>query len=536
MRRVFLVVALVFLLFSRAAGAQTKPAASAVPALVAVQEEEAPDSPRASVRNFYDLAERAHYDEAAIYLDLPHGTEKRGAELASKLYAVLSQRLLIHPEALSPLPTGRAADGLPIGTEELGKINDAKGHPVSIRLVRHEASKSDDEPRWVFAGSTVSKVDVLYSALRDRWVREHLPSSLLVVGPLSLYYWQWLALPLLAAVSIAIGRVLTWLGIVVWTRLLRSRPWGTRLLDGLKGPVTFGWALIALALVVPYIALTLLAEETVYKGLTAVGILVFFWGLLRAVTIFGDELMRAKWAKQHPTARGLSSVAVSLGKILVSFFALMVALAELGYSITSLIAGLGIGGIAVALAAQKTVENLFGSLSILVDQPFRVGDTVRVDTIEGTVETIGLRSTRVRTVDRTLIIFPNGKLADMRIESLGPRDRIRFATKLQLVRTTTMQHLNDAIAGVRTKLLAHALVRADDVFVGFSGIGEASYDVDVACTLNTTDWNVYAKAREELLVACIEAVRAAGADLAVPTRQLVGAAVGKTLDPRPDLA
>ena len=121
------------------------------------------------------------------------------------------------------------------------------------------------------------------------------------------------------------------------------------------------------------------------------------------------------------------------GKLVVGAIALMVALSALGYPVTSVIAGLGIGGVALALAAQKTVENLFGSVSILADQPFQVGDTIRVDTVEGTVETIGLRSTRMRTVDRTLIIIPNGKLADMRIESLGPRDRMRFATRLSLV-------------------------------------------------------------------------------------------------------
>src|SRR5206468_11561346 len=109
----------------------------------------------------------------------------------------------------------------------------------------------------------------------------------------------------------------------------------------------------------------------------------FFWGLFRAVTVAGDEA-QTTWAVDKPSVRSLASVGVRLGKVVVAALATMVALSELGYPVTSVIAGLGIGGIALALAAQKTVENLFGSVSILVDQPFQVGDTIRVDTVEGT--------------------------------------------------------------------------------------------------------------------------------------------------------
>ena len=100
---------------------------------------------------------------------------------------------------------------------------------------------------------------------------------------------------------------------------------------------------------------------------------------------------------------------------------------ELGYPVASVLAGLGIGGLALALAAQKTVENLFGSVSLAADEAIRLGDTVRIDNLQGTVEGIGLRSTRVRTPERTLVTIPNGLLAGQRIESLTARDRMRLA-------------------------------------------------------------------------------------------------------------
>lgn len=487
------------------------------------EEEEAADSPRASMRAFFELTQRGRYQDAAAYLDIPKGHEKRAAELASKLEAVLSQRLLVDPEQLSPNAQGRPTDGLPPGTEELGKIIDRKGHPVAIRIVRHESRAPEDEPRWVFSQSTVQQIDSLYASLHDRWLREHLPPPLLVQGPKALYYWQWIALPLLAALCIAVGRVLTWISGKIAARLLRKNDWAPRLLPRLKKPATLAWALVVFALAIPHLALTVRAEDLVERLLKALAYIAFFWGLLRTVKIAGDEVVTADWARTRPSVRSLTSVLVKLGRLVVAAFALMFALSELGYPVTTVVAGLGIGGVALALAAQKTVENLFGSISILADQPFRVGDIIRVDTVEGTVETIGLRSTRMRTVDRTLIIIPNGKLADMRIESLGPRDRIRFATKLQLARGTTTAQVRAVVEAVTALLEKHASIRKPDVFVRLGAIGESSLDVDVSASVDTLDAAEFARIKEELLLACIDAVHRAGAELAVPARQVIAA-------------
>lgn len=489
-------------------------------------EEEAADSPRASIRAFLDLSERGRYTEAAVYLDVPKGREKRAPELASKLHTVLSERLLVDPEQLSPLAHGKPTDGLPPGIEELGKINDSKGHPVSIRLVRHESKALDDETRWVFSSSTVAQVDQLYGALRARWMREHLPESLLIQGPMALYYWQWLAIPLLAVLCIALGRALSWMSGVITKRILSQRKWGADLLEKLKYPASLGWALAVFALSTPFLALTLRAEDLVERIVRAFAYLAFFWALLRTVVVFGNELAHGEWARSRPSARSLSSVGMSLSKVVVAALALMVALSELGYPVTSVIAGLGLGGVALALAAQKTVENLFGSISILADQPFRIGDTIRVDSIEGTVESIGLRSTRVRTADRSLVIMPNGKLADTRIESLGSRDRMRFVTKLPLSRTSTKDQVRRLVDATKARLTEHPNVRKEDVFVRLAAIGETSFDIEVTAPVDTTDAGEFGRIREELLLACIETVEASGTTLAIPTRQLLGPAPG----------
>jgi MscS family membrane protein len=295
--------------------------------------------------------------------------------------------------------------------------------------------------------------------------------------------------------------------------------------------MAYGVACFALAM--PYLGLTVRADELIERLLRALAYLAFFWGLLRSVTVAGDEMMQAEWARAKPGVKSLTSVGVRLGKVVVAALASMVALSELGYPVTSVIAGLGIGGVALALAAQKTVENLFGSISILADQPFVVGDTIKVDTVEGTVESIGLRSTRMRTADRTLIIIPNGKLADMRIESLGARERIRFATKLVVARDAKVEQLRAIVAGVRERLEEHEKVRKEDVFVRFTGLGEQSYDVEVSAMVETLDFNDFARIREDLLCMCIEEVEKSGARLSVPTRRLVDERAGGVLETTP---
>ncbi len=481
-------------------------------------EEEAPDSPRASVRAFLDLCDRSRYEEASRYLDIPRGAEKRSAELARKLRDVLAERLWVDVEHLSGRGEGKGADGLPPGVEELGKIKDAKGRATSIRIVRHEPRAPEDEARWVFAQSTVQAVDMLYASLQGQWLREKMPDILKTQGPYALYWWQWLALPVLAVLCLALGRVLTWASAFVARRLTGRLPWAGPVLERLAKPVTLGWALVAFWLAMPFLALTLRAEDLLERLLAALGWLAFFWGLVRAVTVAGDRMMAGDWARTRPSARSLASVGVRLGKLVVAALALMVALSELGYPVTSVIAGLGLGGVALALAAQKTVENLFGSLSILADQPFRVGDVVRVDTVEGTVENIGLRSTRLRTVDRTLIVIPNGKLADMRIETLGARDRIRFSTKLQLARTSSADEITRVVELARKRLEQHADVAAADVFVRFSAVSDQSADIDIAAPIATLDAGRFAAVREELLLALVTVVEEAGARLAEPRR------------------
>lgn len=195
----------------------------------------------------------------------------------------------------------------------------------------------------------------------------------------------------------------------------------------------------------------------------------------------------------------------------------------LGYPAASLLAGLGVGGLAVALAAQKTVENLFGAFSIGVDQPFGEGDFIKVDTLTGTVESIGLRSTRIRTLERTLITIPNGKLSEMRIESYTARDRWRLSCNLALDYGTTSEQMHRVIRGMEEILRRHPKIWPDNIIVRFKEIGSYALNIEVMAWFLTTDWNEFLAIRQEVLLNFMDCVKLAGTSFAFIAQSLPSA-------------
>jgi MscS family membrane protein len=231
-----------------------------------------------------------------------------------------------------------------------------------------------------------------------------------------------------------------------------------------------------------------------------------------------QALSQSSWAKAHPAAHALLPLAARVAKVAIVVFGTVALLSEFGYPVTSLVAGLGIGGLAVALAAQKTVENLFGAFSIGADQPFREGDFVRIEDFVGTIEVIGLRSTKIRTLDRTLITIPNGKLAEMRLESYSVRDRMRLACNIGLVYSTTPAQLRIALLGLERVLRQHPKIWPDAVVVRFKEFGDSALTIEVMAWFQTADWSEFQLIRQDILLQFMEVVADAGSSFAFPSR------------------
>jgi MscS family membrane protein len=333
-------------------------------------------------------------------------------------------------------------------------------------------------------------------------------------------WWPWAVLPTLLLVAWLCGLLLSRLTRSLLRRVAArtSLTWDDALVAGMGGPLTLAWALAVAHVALPWLGLASRIAATVRRGLHVVLLLVVFWAIWRVVNVLAKVIAELRWSTEHPASHALVPLGRRLSKVAVVLAGIVTLLSELGYSVASLVAGLGIGGLAVALAARSTLENLFGAFSIGADQPFREGDVIKVEDVVGTVEAIGLRSTRIRTLDRTLVSMPNGKLADARVESYSARDRIRLACVLGLVYGTTAAQLRQVRSGVERVLRAHPKLWPDTVVVRFAELASSSLNLEVMAWFETSDFDEYRAIREEILLAFMEVVERAGTSFAFPTQ------------------
>ena len=350
---------------------------------------------------------------------------------------------------------------------------------------------------------------------------EHLPAPLLREGPRGLLWWQWLALPLLAVVAVVLGALLGWMTRRALGHLAaRTRTtWDDLLLERIGGPLTALWAIGVVTVLQAWLVLPASAEDVLHHVLRAATYLVVFWAGFRSVTVAFALAAEAPWTRANASLAGFLPLGRKISKSLLLVLGVVAVLNELGFQVASLLAGVGIGGIALALAAQKTVENLFGSVSIGVDQPFRVGDFVKLgDGTLGTVESIGMRSTRIRTLERTIVTIPNGKLADMPAETFAVRDRIRLLANLGLSYGTSAAQLREVLDGIDARLRAHPSIWPDGVSVRFTAFNDSTLNVEVSAWFKTSDWSEFTRIRQELFIEFMQLVERAGTSFAFPTR------------------
>ena len=475
-----------------------------------------PESPRAAVAEFLRLTRAGDWDAAAVYLAVPATQRTRAPVLARRLRTVLDQRLALDLRLISPFAEGDTVDGDPTG-DRLGAIAGSGGRDTPVQLVR----ASGGAPLWMFSPATVSAVDSWYENLGNPWLRDRLPPALMQEGPLQVYLWQWLGL----AIAIPVLLLVTWLigvlarGLLARVTVRTRTAWDDLLVEHLEKPFRL-W--VAALIAVPLLAILDL-NTRVSAFITATTrvmvLLALFWAMLRAIRLMQDRMENVAWAAGHTQqARTLAPLVGNFLRVTLVIVAILVALAQFGYPVGTLLAGLGIGGIAVALAAQKTVEHLFGSVSLAADKVFRVGDWVRAGATEGWVERIGLRSTSFRTNDRTVVRVPNGRLADERIETFGERDRILLSTDLHLTYDTSIDEIETIRSEIVASLAAHPKVWADDVRVHMVAFADSAIRLNVMAWFQTPDYREFLQIRHGMLLEFMRIVERNGSSFAFPSR------------------
>jgi len=490
-------------------------------------------SPRATMGTFLEAMGRRDWDRAVATLDLrrdelsPDVIAVRGRDLAAELKAVIDRIAYVQLEDLPESPKGTRYVWRSVG-----------GHPISL--------DRKDDGEWLFSRKTLDQLPELWESVKDQevvagvedapltpamWLRGLMPEGLQTGGFL-LEPWQWLLLSILVFLGLLLERTLTYVLVRVaarrLARRLSSRHVDTKLIRAAMRPLgvvamaALWWlGLMLLGLPARPLSVLLLAVKVL-------AIASFVWAAYRAVDVAAALL--ASYAAETETRYDdlLVPLLRSSAKIVIAAFGTLFLADNLNINVTGLLAGLGLGGIAFALAAQDTVKNFFGSITVLVDRPFQVGDWVVVGDIEGTVETVGFRSTRIRTFYNSLVTLPNSNLISASVDNYGARRFRRWKTYLGVAYDTPPEKIDVLCEGIRELVRQHPYTRKDYFHVYLNQYGPHSLDVLLYIFWETPDWATELRERHRLAVDILRLTRHLGIEIAFPTQTLHLKRAGET--------
>jgi MscS family membrane protein len=469
------------------------------------------NTPQGSIFRFLEACHAREYSKAAYYLDLrrmsPPERSKAGPDLAVQLEDLLDDTPF-DIATLSRDPAGDQSDGLPTQFEHLDSFH-INGQTLDMQLERVQLSPGLHV--WLVSAGSVAMIPTAHQIVAETPFEKKLPQLLVTFEVLDTPVWRWIALLMMGIALWFLAGAVAW-ALVAAMRSVTGAPL-------FRGPLrlclaTAGfWGALELA---PPATLSRLFLDRVVE-------ILFFLALAGVTAVFADIVADRWQSRLDPRVQSVSYSVLPLGRQILKLFLYLAAflgvISTWGYDTTKILAGLGVGGLAVALAAQKTIEHLFGGVSVIGDRPVLVGDVCRFGDRTGTVMHIGLRSTRIRTPDRTVISVPNGQFSSMALENFSRRDKIWFHPTLNLRRDTTSEQLSQVLASIRQILGSQPKVEVGNIPVRFVGVGTYSLDVEVSAYVRTADYDEFLALQQELLLQMLQAVEHAGAALAVPLQE-----------------
>jgi MscS family membrane protein len=476
------------------------------------------DTPYGTVFGFLQATQSGNYSIAAQYLQMsPARRQAEGDALAMKLNVAMNRAFAgsLRP---SRQPEGTPQEDVPLDRQKLGTMSagDVDADLELVRVTDPTAGKI-----WLIASDTLVKVPELYDQLEARQVESRLPQWMVKHQLAGMPVWQWLALLLL--IPVAAGAA--WLLLVVLQIPLRwwARRHGQTEFAQWRSVSGPAWLLVGAVIhriLASYLGLPLLPRHY-YNQTVAVFVIVgFFWILWRIIRWFLQRVRNRALARGHSGTGSLMLLGERIIKAVVVIMALFLILSVLGFNMSTALAGVGIGTLAVGFGAQQTIANLFGGVSVLGDEVIRVGDVCKFGDRTGTVEDIGLRSTRVRTEERTLLAIPNGTVATINVENLSRRDKILFKTVIGLHTDTSPDHLRHVLSEISRVISSHPKIETSTVRVRLTELTSSSLNVELLCYVLTRDFNEFAEVREDLLLRIMKFVEDSGTNLASASQTL----------------
>lgn len=479
------------------------------------------DTPRGTFEGYIKAVSREDYKRASQFLELaplPPDKRSRGHQLARILQQALDRNGDVPPAVmLSDKPAGKTDDDLPPEAESIGTL-EINGESVPFLLQRTENEAGD--PIWLIASKTLRELPRTVSDEASLPINQLIPSTLVDNKWHGVPWGHWLAMLLLAGLSYLLSRALVALVARVAQGVLSRRfpgcPLG--LVKAVTVPIQWFGAVALFVSLAQRAGISIIVRQYFSEGVVMVAWASVLWLVWRLVDVI------ATVSERHMTSQaryGALSAVLFLrrsSRILLVAVAIIIGLHTAGFDVTTGLAALGIGGIAFALGAQKMMENLVGSMTLVFDQPVRIGDFCKVGETLGTIEQIGMRSTRIRTLERTLVTIPNGDFSAQKIENYTHRDRFLFRPTLAVRYETTPEQLRLLLSELRGILYSHPQVHPDPARVRFLGFGNSSLNIEIFAYVLGRDYDHFLEIQEDLNLRIADAVANSGTGFAFPSQ------------------
>jgi MscS family membrane protein len=514
---VLLVGALAQSAFAQIPGLQTPTPATSSPH-VQVEDPLGRATPRGTIAAFMRAVDRDDFVSAARYMQVNESQRRNTEPLARDLKALMDRYFSQALTSISDSPTGALDDALPIDREHVGPltIGEKKTDVTLVRVTDPQAG-----PIWLISSETLAQVPALRDSAGQSWIERVMPAPLVRGELFGLSLAHWVVL----AASLVIPFVLLTLiaaAFIVLARRIVSDPARRRDLDawyaGIRWP-----AIIALTLAIQLMSMPVLGIPLTFRmGYARVGLLLFVialtWLIRRLLTLGFARARSLVWGKDRASTQSLMLLGERLVKALVVVVAIVAILLLVGVDSKTALAAFGIVGVALALGAQRTVENLLGGVFMLSDRAIAVGDLCSISNRLGWIEDITLRSVRVRTLENSLVSVPAGVLAQTGIENFATRHKILAQSILRLRHGTSVEQLKRILDGIRTLLEDSPRIETGTSRIRLVNFGAEAIELDLFAYVLTADVPEFLAVREELLLQIAAIVEAAGSGFAQPTQ------------------
>ena len=446
--------------------------------------------PRSSFKGFLYAVKKQDYATAINYIDYrnlsPDVINIGKEELARQLYIILSRTIWIDIDSISDLPQGNLNQkNVPSYRELFGNIKTKNG---SVKLYLQRVPRKEDKVKiWKISNYTVEKIPTLSLEYAYTPLGEWLSKSLPAMSFLGVELWQWLYYLYMVFIFFIIAKIMTISFSFILKRIKPDVLPETQ--QFIKKPLTLLLTVILLRFFIPE-ANSTHQTKAVAEGATLLTI-AWLWLLFHFIDLIKTKLAARFISQDKPLAVFLLRPAGTVIKSIITIITVLIWFENLGFSATTIIAGIGVGGIAIALAAQKTVENIIGAITLYTSAPVKIGDFCRFGKYLGVVEEIGLRATRIRTLNRTVIYIANAKFIDMEIENFSERERMAFHPKIYLKPTSTSADIDALLNALRKYFSNLETLSPEPQRVHLKACTYKGIELNILLYVKTTNLDVY---------------------------------------------